>query len=61
MKLNGGVIRVIEFHKHFNKGIGNIHMKIENIRKNKSELKHTISEMKNTLEGISSKVEEAEY
>ena len=36
-------------------------MKIENIKKNQSEMKNTILKMKNTLQGIDSNVDEAEY
>ena len=35
-------------------------MEIENIKKNQSEMKTTITEMKNILQGINSKVDEAE-
>ena len=37
-----------------------ISTELENIKKNKTELKNTITEMKNTLEGINSRLNEGE-
>ena len=44
--------RVYELGENFNKETGNIKIKIENIKKNQSEIKDTLNKMKNTFKVI---------
>ena len=43
--------------ENFNKNIGNIKMKIENIKNNQLEINNIIIKIKNTLQGINIAVE----
>ena len=53
--------RIDDLSENFNNNKkGNIGTEIENIKKNKSEMKNTLTEMKNTLQAINSGVDEAE-
>ena len=45
--------------ENFNREMGNTKIKIENIKKNQSEINSTLTEMKNTLQGINT-ADEAE-
>ena len=56
-KLRG---RVEKLSENFNNDIGNIKMEVENINTNQLEMKYTLTEMKTTLQGINSRVDEAE-
>ena len=55
------VIRIItELEKRTDEHSENINKELENIKRNKSQLKGVIMEMKNILEGINSTVGDAE-
>ena len=49
-----------KLNEKFIKGIGNIKMKLEDIKKNQSEMHTILTEIKNTLQGINSRLHEAE-